>query len=157
MADLGCGGHGHFVFPMAKLVGPHGHVYAVDIQQSVLNTISRQARLEGLEQIHTVWSDVEHVGATSIPEGTLDRASYINTLFQVKQKEQALREARRLLKKGGELLVVDWAQHAALAGPSSSQRVAVPALLEAAKRAGFRAEAQYQPGKYHFSILFSVV
>ena len=42
-ADLGCGGTGHFVFPIAKAIGKNGIMYAVDILKNNLANIERQA------------------------------------------------------------------------------------------------------------------
>ena len=36
VANLGCGASGHFVFPVADLVGKKGKVFAVDILKTVL-------------------------------------------------------------------------------------------------------------------------
>ena len=69
VADLGCGGAGHFVIPAAKLVGHKTNVYAVDIQKIVLASVASIGRLEGISNIKTVWSDIERLGATIVNLG----------------------------------------------------------------------------------------
>ncbi len=55
--DIGCG-MGFFSIAMAKLVGPGGKIYAVDIQQTVLDGVARRARKRGIEnRIVTVLTD----------------------------------------------------------------------------------------------------
>src|SRR3989338_11597175 len=77
VADLGCGGAGHFVLPAAQKVGSLGTVYAVDILKSVLQTVASKARLEGVANVKTVWSNLELPGATKIPKESLDAAFLI--------------------------------------------------------------------------------
>ena len=154
-AELGCGGHGHFVFPMAKLVGQSGRIYAVDIRKPALNLIERQAQLEKISQIVPIWSDIEEVGATDILPSSLQRATLLNTLHQVKNQLGALREARRLLADEGLLLVVDWVPQSVIFGPAPANRVALEELIPLAQKAGFTPVMHYQPGPYHFGVLFS--
>jgi ubiquinone/menaquinone biosynthesis C-methylase UbiE len=155
VASLGCGGHGHFLFPIAKLVGPKGKVYAVDIRKPALNSIQRQAEAEGFHSIVPIWSDVEQLGATKIPAASVNRATLFNTLHQMKDKLSALKEARRLLASGGRLLVVDWSTRASLFGPPVAERVSLDNLIKLAKEAGLTAEMHFEPGPYHFGILFT--
>jgi ubiquinone/menaquinone biosynthesis C-methylase UbiE len=49
VAELGCGHFGHFVFPVARLVGKNGTLYAVDILQVVLDEIKRRAYIANLQ------------------------------------------------------------------------------------------------------------
>ena len=58
MAELGCGNFG-FVFPIARLVGRSGKVYAVDILKSTLQEIKARATKENLPQVITIWSNLE--------------------------------------------------------------------------------------------------
>jgi len=44
VAELGCGNFGFFVFPLARLVGRYGQVYAVDILKSTLEQITKEAK-----------------------------------------------------------------------------------------------------------------
>src|SRR3989344_2513978 len=71
VADLCCGSSGHFIFPLSKLVGEAGMVYAVDILKSALSGIEGRAKLEGETNINTVWSDLEKYGATKIDSESL--------------------------------------------------------------------------------------
>jgi len=106
-ADLGCGSAGFFVLQAGEMVGKQGHVYAVDILKSVLESIDSKARLEGLDNVTPVWSDLERVGAAKIPEASLDGVFLISTIHQAHQPANMLKEAKRLLKPGGKLLLVE--------------------------------------------------
>lgn len=53
VADLGAGG-GYFAYPIAALVGESGRVYAVDVDETLLAYVARQAEKRGLPQVETV-------------------------------------------------------------------------------------------------------
>lgn len=154
VADLGCGRTGHFVFPAAKVVTDKGVVYAVDVVKNILESIKSTARSEGLDNVQTVWSDIELLGKTPIPDGSLDACFYINVLFQLKNKEGALKEAARMLKKGGYLVVVDWAKKLGMLGPSAESMVNPEAVTKLATAQNLKFIDKMFPGDYHFSLIF---
>lgn len=117
VADFGCGRTGHMVFPIAHQLGDTSVVYAVDILKSVLQEIRKRAAMERFSQIHTVWSDVERIGKTAIPEKTLDVVFIVTTLSQIANRHAVLEEATRLLKPKGRIVIVDWIQRNIPIGP----------------------------------------
>jgi len=154
VADLGCGAAGYFVIPAAKLVGPQGIVYAIDIQKSALEGVRSKAKLEGITNLEFVWSNLEIVGAAKIPDGSLDVALLINTLFQSKKRGEILREALRLLKVGGTLLVADWKKVGTPFGPPLSERVEPGEIKKIALSLGFKLIEEFEAGPYHFGFIF---
>lgn len=154
IGELGCGGRGHFVYPAVRLVGSRGHVYAVDILKPVLHAIERQAREERWQNVSAIWSNLEVVGATNIPIGTLDRATLINILFQVRDHPSLFKEARRLVKPDGLLLVVDWRQESAPFGPALDRRIPEEITMAFAERTGFATVDRWQAGPHHYGLIF---
>ncbi len=100
LADLGCGAVGHFVFPAVNIVGKDGMVYAVDIRKIILEGIKNRARVDGIENLETVWTNLEVPKATGITDESLDVATLFNTLFQSKKRKEILTEAIRMVKAG---------------------------------------------------------
>lgn len=154
VADLGCGAVGHYVFPAARMVGKDGRVYAVDIIKSVLENIEKRANLENLGNIITVWSDLERYGATKIVSNSLDADFLLNTLFQTKDRAGVLKEAARLLKVGGKLVVVDWLLTDAPFGPPVEGRVNHSLVEAEADKLGLRLMSRFSAGKYHYGLVF---
>lgn len=154
VADLGCGSSGHFVFPVAKLVGKKGIMYAVDILRTALEAISKRARSENLVNIKTIWSNLEIFGATKIEAGSLDVGLLINTLYQSHKRAEILREAIRLLKKNGKLVIVEWKNIAVPFGPPTEERVKKELLDNAAKKLGLRPEEEFEAGPYHYGLIY---
>lgn len=154
VADLGCGGAGHFIIPAAHLAGHDTIVYAVDILKDVLKNVASKARIEGINNVRTIWSDLEVPGATKIEDGSVDYALYANTLFQSKKHKPMLQEAFRLLDEGGRLMVIDWLKKDSGFGPPLDSRVDQQELMKIAKDVGFELVESFEPGDYHFGLIF---
>lgn len=155
VGDLGCGGHGLFALAAARLIGPRGVVYAVDILKTTLAEVAQKARLDGVANIKPIWSNLEIVGATAIPPQSLDAVLLISVLFQCHDRPSVLTEAKRLLKPGGALLVVDWKTTATALGPAAQHRIAPPAMHALVTAAGFVAGEQFDAGPYHYGMVFT--
>ena len=154
VADLGCGALGHFVFPAARQVGRAGKVYAVDILRSALQHITSRMRLEGTVTIETVWGDIERPHGTAIADATLDVALVLNNLSLAREPSNIGREAFRMLKSGGRLVLVDWKLSSAPLGPPSARRVPEEAARLAMQGVGFRFMHAFAPGIYHYGMVF---
>lgn len=154
VADLGCGAVGHFVIPAGKIVGDKGVVYAVDILKFVLNAVLSRAKLEGITNIETVWSNLEIFGATKIKEESLDFAFLINILWQIKKREEVFREAIRLVKKGGKILIAEWGIGEAPLGPPFERRVSKEYIKELARKFNLEEIKEFEAGTYHYGIVF---
>jgi ubiquinone/menaquinone biosynthesis C-methylase UbiE len=154
VADLGCGGAGYFTLPAARVVGSRGRVYAVDILRSALDGVVSKAKLSNLSNVEPVWSDLERVGAAKVPESSLDEALLVNIMFQSRQNEAMLREAHRLLKTGGRLLVVDWKVEPTPFGPPLERRLTPENISQLASAIGFTLENKFDSGPYHYGLIF---
>ena len=154
VAGLGCGASGHFVFPAARQVGKRGHVYAVDILKTALGEIDKRIRQENLSNMETVWSNLEIFQATKIESGSLDVGLLINTLYQSHKRVEIIREAVRMLKKGGRLLIVEWKNISLPFGPPPEERVKPDLLKIGAKKLGLEVEDEFDAGQYHYGVLF---
>lgn len=156
IADFGCGGLGFFTMPAARAVGNDGHVYAVDILKSSLVSVEGLAKQSGLPNITTLWSNIERYGATSIQDQSLDLGLLVNTLFQSRQWKDMLREAVRMVKPGGKLLVIDWKPGSSPFGPPANARLAPDAVRAATMQLGLRETQAFEAGPFHYGLLFRV-
>ena len=154
VADFGCGKKGHFTLEAARLIGPQGIVYAVDILKSSLKSIMVNAEMFGIDNIKTVWADLEIPGSTKIPSSTVDFAMANNLLFQVKNHLPVFQEAYRILKKEGLFLVTDWIMQSTPFGPPVEARVSKEKVKEVAKSVGFKQKDEWKAGPYHWALLF---
>ena len=153
VADLGCGQTGHIIFPAAKIIGSHGIVYAVDILKDVLEVIKKRAALSNLLNIQPVWSDLEWVGHTAIPERSLDIIFLVNTLVQSDNRHAILEESRRLLKKKSRLVVVDWTKKGLPFGPQDARFVNFKNIKDWSRLHGFSVQEEFDAGVYHHGLV----
>lgn len=152
VADLGAGS-GFYTIESAKKVGPSGRVYAVDVNQDLLDKLKNSAGLVGLRNIEVIWGNIEKIGGTKLREAIADRVILSNTLFQIPQTERdnmAL-EVKRIMKPGGKLLVVDWQSGGAL-----TPKTAIPEILATGifEKAGLTKERSFDAGDHHYGIIF---
>jgi len=154
VACLGCGNLGYFIIPAAKLIGKESLAYAVDIQKSVLDSVKHLAAMEGLTNLQTIWANLEVVGSTKIPAASLDVAFLINVLFQNKKHAEMLKEASRLIKTGGKLVVIDWKKIGVLFGPAVEMRVDPEAVVKYATDLNLRLVLQTEFSKYFWGLIF---
>jgi ubiquinone/menaquinone biosynthesis C-methylase UbiE len=153
VADLGCGNFGFFVYPLAHLVGRQGKVYAVDILKSTLEEIRKESKKENLPQIIPVWSNLEIFKATKIETNSLDSVLLVNVLHQSEKKIEILREAIRLLKRGGRMLIIEWKNTDSPLGPDPEKRVNLDSLKTAAPKIGLDIKEEFAAGPYHFGLI----
>jgi ubiquinone/menaquinone biosynthesis C-methylase UbiE len=154
VADLGCGALGHFVFPAAKLVGPKGVVYAVDIQRDALDLISRRAKAAGIENVKPVWSDIDIYRAARIPDGELDITLLVNNLFLSENRPNLVKEMTRLTKRGGKVVIIDWKMTATPIGPPPEQRVPKEDVMKLMGGNEFTLIEEFEAGNSHYGLLF---
>lgn len=155
VAELGCGNFGFFVYPLARLVGRQGKVYAVDIIKSTLEVINKEAKKDNLPQIETIWSNLEKFKATQIENSSLDSALLVNVIHESDKKIEILRESIRLVKRGGTLLIVEWKSTDLPFGPSIENRVKIDSLKNAAPKIGLALKEEFEAGPYHYGLILT--
>lgn len=153
VADFGCGRTGHMVFPAAMVVGERGLVFAIDILKDVLENVHKRAKMEALHQVQTVWSNLEYLGKTAIPEGSLDIVFIVNVLSQSDNRHGMLEEAKRLLKDKGRIVVADWNKEGLSFSPDHKRFVDFTNVTEWARLHGFGIQEQFAVGPYHHGVI----
>lgn len=151
---LGCGPKAYFTFQAARIAGDKGLVYAVDIQKDILSSVESHAKANAFDNVRTVWSNLEIYGATKIPESSLDLSMLVNVLFQSTNMPEMIKEAIRLIKKGGKLLIIDWKDIGTPIGPSGEKRVNPEKIKEYTEIFGMKLEQEFEAGLYHFGQIF---
>jgi ubiquinone/menaquinone biosynthesis C-methylase UbiE len=148
VADFGTGA-GWYAIAAAKAC-PRGKVYAIDVQQDMLEKLKAEALRLHLFNIETIWGDIERVGGTKLANNSVDAVIIANVLFQVPDRQAVAAEIDRILKPRGRLLVIDWSE--ALPG-------AVPAIPKTTMQdlfyaRGFGVEGDITTGPHHYGMIF---
>ena len=152
VADLGAGA-GFFTRAAGRLVGEGGVVWAVDINRELLSRIKNFAVAEGLHNVEVLHGDVEVGGGTNLPPESFDFVLATNLLFSVEHKGECLGEMRRVLKKSGRAVVIDWQDSFGGLGPHPSHVVAEAAGKKLLEQHGFATLGKIPVGAYHWGLV----
>jgi len=103
VADVGCG-LGFYSRLLAQMAGESGHVYAVDLQESMLNFTRRKIRRAGLTE------RVEFIQCTQDDIKLRQPVDFALTMFvvhEVPDRSPFLRQIHQILKPQGQYLMVE--------------------------------------------------
>ena len=153
VADFGAG-HGHFTIPMARLVGQEGKIYALDIQKNTLEVVRAKAKLEHLLNIETIWADIELPQGSKLPDASLDLVLAANIMFQAEVKDAIINEAKRVLKSGGKLALIEWDETPFPGGPSNDLKFSKEMAKKLAGSVGFEIDREFEAGSHHYGLVF---
>lgn len=108
IADFGSGS-GIFTIELAKMLNQNGRILAIDILERPLTFLLENARRQNVAHlITTKMCDLENKTIGNGFQNSFDIVTIINVLFQIKNKENVLKEAKRILKQNGFLVIADW-------------------------------------------------
>ena len=152
VADFGAGS-GFFTRAAARLVGPQGLVWAVDVHQELLPRIKNLALQEGLHNIEVVHGNVEQSKGSHLPADNFDLVIVANLLFAAEHKDALAREAHRVLRKGGHVLVIDWCDSFSGMGPHKDHVVTADHAQTLFELNGFTHASAVPAGDFHWGFL----
>jgi len=104
VADVGAGS-GYMTVKLAKKVGPQGKVYANDIQQGMLDLLSKRITKSKLTNVSTVLGTQDD---PKLPADTLDLVIMVDVYHELSQPQVMLRHIRDSLKPGGRLVLLEY-------------------------------------------------
>lgn len=91
-------GKGSYTKVIAERVLPEGKVYAIDIQESIIERLRKRFEREGIENIYPKIDDAYNL---SFEDGSVDRVLAIACLPEIPDPVRVLKECHRVLKPGG--------------------------------------------------------
>lgn len=152
VADFGCGA-GYFTLPIAKKLAHESRVYAVDILETALESVRSRAKLQGFFNIETIRCNLEEFKSTGLSDDSIDFVLLSNVLFQSVKKIDIIKEAKRILKQGGEMAIIDWKPDQPM-GPAKEFVVPLGAVKKIIEDEGLRFKRELKVDKYHWGIIF---
>lgn len=150
-AEFGSGA-GFFAVLLAKKL-KMGRVYGLDIQEEKLSALKNKAALEKLANIETILCDLESVKGSTFPNNSLDIVLICNVLFQAENKSAIIQEAKRVVKPGGQVLIIDWKSNVPF-GPKQGQ-ISAEQVKKIAAETGLVLKKEFNAGAYHYGLLFT--
>ncbi|BCM90040.1 ubiquinone/menaquinone biosynthesis C-methyltransferase UbiE [Abditibacteriota bacterium] len=149
IAEIGCG-TGWFSFELERATRPRGMVYALDKLPAMLQIL--ETKRQNYERILTLpcgENDFE------LDDGEVDVIFHANVLHECENPELHLKEAYRVLKNGGRIVVIEWtwADEESQPGPPNTRRLEVQTTHDLLGKAGFSVQSAGDVGPYHYVII----
>jgi SAM-dependent methyltransferase len=156
VADFGAGS-GHYTLAIATFLEGSGIVYAIDVQADLLRRLKNEAHARGLTNVQTIWGDIARLEGTKLAPMSVDFVVMSNVLFQLEDPKMAFDEARRILKLGGHLVIIDWIDSggvgASRLGPRKQHVFGKDRALDTARSSGFEAGEHFAAGAHHYGLI----
>ena len=156
VADFGSGS-GHYALHLAEQVGESGVVYAIDVQQALLERLKDEGVRRGFKNIEIIWGDVSRPRGSKIADRTVDLVLISNLLFQLEDPARALKEAWRVLKPAGRLAIIDWSDSPPVGGrrmgPTKAHVLKIEKALDLAHEAHFDLIHEFDAGSHHYGLI----
>ena len=136
VADLGAG-TGYFTWRLAQRVGAGGKVIAVDIQPRMLELASAAVKAHGLLNVDFVLGKETD---PRLPAGSLDVVFIAHSYHEFSEPETIMEAVRRSLKRGGRLVIVEYAKEIRSAPAASLHKMSFDEIRSEIEPMGFELE-----------------
>ena len=149
-ADFGAGS-GHWSLELARRLN-EGVVYAIDISGASLSALKSRRKSAHLPNLKILQRDLSGgLHSSRLPANSVDIVLLVNVLFQIEDEEALAKEAQRVLKEDGQILIVDWTQP--LRGMPDYFSPAQTKKL--AQKLGWTLEKEFKAGEYHKVLIYT--
>jgi len=145
-ADLGCGS-GYFSVPLSQKVEK---VYAIDIQKEMLRFLEEKIQRLRIRNIELRLSKPNEI---PLKDESVDFLMSVNTLHEFGDKIRMTKEMKRVVKRGGRLIIVDFKRQETSFGPPVKIRVAKEKAIRLFEEGDF-ALSTTRDLRYHYLLVF---
>jgi len=152
IADIGAGS-GYFAFRFAHHVGETGRVYAVDVSPDMILYMNRRIRDMQVKNVVTVLSAPDD---PLLPDKSIDRFFICETWHHIQAQTQYLAMMKKMLKPGGQIVMVDFQKKAIPIGPPEEMKIAREDVIKQMEANEFRLAKENTFLPYHYFLIFAV-
>ncbi len=150
IADIGAGS-GYFTFRLSHFVGAKGKVYAVDISPDMILYINRRMRDLRVTNVISILADPDD---PLLPDRSVNRFFFSDSWHHIENQTKYLTLMKRMLKPGGEIVMIDFHKKELPVGPPMEMRIAREDLIKQMTLNGFRLAKEHTFLPYLFFIIF---
>lgn len=151
VCDMGSG-NGFYTLELARMVGPEGLVYAVDIQPEMLRMLSRRAAQEGLENIRLILgSPID----PRLPAGEIDLVLCVDVYHEFSHPEAMLARIRESLAGDGKLVLVEFRGEDPAVPIKPLHKMTKAQVRAELEPAGFRVASEFDRLPWQHLLFFS--
>lgn len=151
VVEVGCG-YGTFTIPVAKVIG--GQIHAYDIDEEMIRITKAEVKKAKLNNVDAILKDII-VDGTGLTDESVDYVMLFNILH-LEAPELLLKEAHRILNRGGKLGIIHWNYDPSTPrGPSMEIRPKPETCIRWAEKVGFHSPKRYDLKPYHYGIVLT--
>jgi ubiquinone/menaquinone biosynthesis C-methylase UbiE len=151
IADIGAGS-GYFAFRFARQVGDSGRVYAVDINSDMILFMNRKIRDLKLRNVLTVLSAPDD---PLLVDDSVNRFFICNTWHHVQNRPNYLTLMKKILKPGGQIIVLDYHKKELPVGPPPEMKMAREDVIKEMESGGFKLAQEHTFLPYQYFLVFT--
>jgi ubiquinone/menaquinone biosynthesis C-methylase UbiE len=150
VADIGAGS-GYFALRIASEVGPSGRVWAVDVSPEMIVYLNERVRDAGVRNVHTVLSKPDD---PLLPDASVDLFFVCDTWHHIDSQEHYLSLMKRMLRPGGQVVMIDFQKRELPVGPPLAMKIAREDLVRQMEGSGFRLRREHTFLPYQYFLVF---
>jgi arsenite methyltransferase len=151
LADIGAGS-GYFSFRFARKVGAGGRVYAVDVSADMVLHMNRRIRDMRLKNVVTVLSAPDD---PLLMDASINRFFICNTWHHIQNNKQYLALMKKMLKPGGQIVIVDYQKKELPVGQPPEMKLAREDVMRQMESGGFKLAQEYTFLPYQYFLVFT--
>jgi arsenite methyltransferase len=147
LADVGAGS-GYFSFRFARKVGRTGRIYAIDINPDMILHMNRRIRDMKWTNVATLLSAPDD---PFLQDASIHRFFICNTWHPIENRPSYIARMKKMLKPGGQVIVVDYLKKELPVGPPPEMKMAREDVIREMESNGFKLGACPSIRRYHVS------
>jgi ubiquinone/menaquinone biosynthesis C-methylase UbiE len=155
--DMACGS-GQYAIVASEIIGEEGFVYAVDLWEEGITTLTEEISLKGIKNIQAMVGDITKpmaIDRESVDVCLMATALHELTLSQT--ADAALSEAARVLGSDGTLAIIEFDKIDRPPGPPIHIRLTPDDVDRIVNPHGFNKEQVTAVGPYNYLMTFNTV
>jgi arsenite methyltransferase len=150
LADIGAGS-GYFSFRFARKLGDSGRVYAVDINPDMILFMNRHIRDTKIKNVTTILSAPDD---PLLQDASINRFFICDTWHHIQNRAQYIAHMRKMLKPGGQIIIVDYKKKQLPVGPPPEMKLAKKEVISEMESNGFKLAKEHTFLPYQYFLVF---
>jgi arsenite methyltransferase len=151
IADIGAG-TGYFTFRLAHFVGEKGKVYAVDVSSDMIRHINRRIRETNAANVVSILAELDD---PLLPDRSVNRFFICDVWHHVENQSKYLSLMKKMLKPGGEVVMIDFNKKEMPFGPPPQMKIAREDLIKQMQGNGFKLVKEHTFLPYQYFLVFT--
>ena len=136
---------------MSHFVGEKGKIYAVDVSPDMILYINRRIRELKVNNVISILADPDD---PLLPDRSVNRFFFSESWHHIENQTKYLSLMKRMLKPGGEVVMIDFQKKELPVGPPLEMRIAREDLIKQMEQNGFRLVKEHTFLPYQYFLIF---